>query len=112
MKCTHFYNPYHKPFTKCGSSKHTQNRRQQDRQYNHKLNPAVRPRNLCPHGKAGSITHFEGVSVTLLIKHAKHLTLPYFFTLSQTARFSEKKKMNINVCFDFLHNFCLKHISF
>ena len=40
--------------------------------------------------------------------------LQYFFTLSQTARFSKKEKVYLsqNVCFDFPYNFDLKHFSF
>ena len=38
--------------------------------------------------------------------------LQYFFTL-QTARFPKKKSYwTQNVCFDFVHNFCLTHFSF
>ena len=32
--------------------------------------------------------------------------------ISQTARFSEKKLLTENVCFDFLYNFYLKHFPF
>ena len=82
MKCTQFYNTYHKPFTTWGSSKHTQNRRQQDRQYNYKLKTVRCSRSQYPHGEAGSITHSEGVPVAVLMKHAKCTALPYFSTLS------------------------------
>ena len=74
---THIYNSNHKPFTKCGSSKHTQ-QEATDRQFQYKLNTELRSCNHCCRRKAGSITHSECMSVALLNKHAKHLDLPNF----------------------------------
>jgi len=57
----------------------------------------------------------EYVSVALVIHHAKpcaveffHIIAGYFSTLSV----GYKKKITINVFFDFLYNFCLKNFSF
>ena len=66
---THIYNSNHKSFTKCGSSKHTQ-QEATDRQFKYKLNTEVRSRNHCCRRKAGSITHSKCMSVALLVKHA------------------------------------------
>jgi hypothetical protein len=38
------------------------------------------------------------------------VTAPYFFILSQTALLGGG--LNVNVCFDFLYNFCLKDFLF
>ena len=67
-----------------------------------------------------STIYSEFVSVALVIQHAKsmyHITLlsvacmpiPYFSTLSHTQDIFRKNLQNINVCFYFLYNFCLKH---
>jgi hypothetical protein len=76
---------------------------------------------FCKHcwcGKAISISYSERVSVALGTHHAWAYTilstvvclaLPYFFILS---RFLEKIYGELNMCLDFLYNFCLKYLSF
>ena len=76
----------------------------------------------CCSGKAISITYSECVSVALVIQHAmrmRHISIvawpavPYFSKLSQKRRDLKKKSFwTQNVCFDFLYNFCLQHLSF
>ena len=39
-------------------------------------------------------------------------TVPFFHIVSQTALFSGRKSLINVLCFDFLHNFCLKYFSF
>ena len=70
-KHTHLYNLYCEPFATCSSSKHTNSSRQQDRQCKYKLNTEVCSHSHWCHGKAGSITHSECVSMDLIIKHAE-----------------------------------------
>jgi len=39
--------------------------------------------------------------------------VPYFTHYPiNVAIFGEKKLLNVKLCFDFLYNFCLKHLSF
>jgi hypothetical protein len=38
--------------------------------------------------------------------------IPERVTLTHKGRDLKKKLLNKNVCFDFLYNFCLKHLSF
>ena len=63
------------------------------------------------------------VSVALVIQHAmrmRHiilssvarLALPYFPTLSHKRHDFREKVTEYEMCFDFLYNFCLKHLSF
>ena len=48
----------------------------------------------------------------IVIRDLPRFTM-FFRTISSKAWFSKKKKLlEKDVCFDFLHNFCLKHFSF
>ena len=50
----------------------------------------------------------------IILSSAACLALPYFATLShEQQEFSKKKSYwTQNVCFDFLYNYCLHHLSF
>jgi len=73
-------------------------------------------------GKEIRITYSECVYLALIIQHAMcllHIVICglsgctiFFHFISKTARFSEKSYWVLNVCFDFLYKFCLKHFSF
>jgi len=63
------------------------------------------------------------VFVSLLTQHLKRMrpilflfvvcrAVPYFSKLPNKRHYFRKKKLNQNVCFDFLYNFCLKHFSY
>ena len=80
--------------------------------------------NHCCCGKAVSIriTQPVCVFVGLGIQHAmrmRHILICGLsgcailsHIISQSARFSKRKVIEHETCFDFLHNFCLKHFSF
>ena len=83
----------------------------------------VRSQKHCCHGKAISITYCECVFVALVIQHAMHvhhivicitcLALHHFYTLCHKQHnFRGGELLNGKLCFDFLYNFYLKHISF
>jgi hypothetical protein len=79
--------------------------------------------------KLVSITYSECMSVALIIQHAMCMnriilppvacpTLPHSPTLSHKIQdifwggVEGGRILNMNVCFDFIYNFCLKHFSF
>jgi hypothetical protein len=86
-------------------------------------NVVARYCNHCCSGKAISITYSQCVSVALCIQHAMcmpHIivssaacpALPYISTLFHKRPDFRKKKIESDVSFDFLYNFCLKLFSF
>jgi len=88
-----------------------------------KRNDEERSRNHYCRGKAIRITYSECVSVALGIQHAMHMphvilpsvacpALQYFSTLFRKRSDFRKNTIEQKVCFDFLCNFCLKHLSF
>jgi hypothetical protein len=48
---------------------------------------------------------------TFIIKDGRY-TFSFFHLVSHTAWFSRKKVIDYKMCFDFLDNFCLQHVSF
>jgi len=68
----------------------------------------------CCSGKGTNITNLC-VNVALGIQHAirmRHVacpTLQYFYTLSHKRHDFRKKVFEHKMCFDFVHNICLKH---
>ena len=83
-------------------------------------NIEARSRNHCCRGKAISIYIFFSYAASkahasCCIAICSHSCSTIFLhIISQTARFlKEKKSLSTKyVCFDFLYNFCLKHLSF
>jgi hypothetical protein len=89
-------------------------------------NSEARSRNNCRRGKAINVTYSECVSVALVMQHVKRMrgiilssvaplsyhTFPHY--LINVTIFEKKIKnvVKINVCFEFLYNFHLKHSSF
>jgi hypothetical protein len=72
-------------------------------------------------GKGKSIAYSQRVFLTLVMQQAKRKpsfilesevcpALPYFFALSH--KIFGKQLLTINMCFDFLYNFCLKYFAF
>ena len=78
--------------------------------------------NHCCSGKARSIAYSECILVALDIEQAVrmryivisglHGPTMFLHIIWQPERFSSESYWTQNVCFDFLCNFCLKHISF
>jgi hypothetical protein len=74
----------------------------------------------CWRAKTISTTYSECVFAAFVTQHAmrmRHIVvcgLPsytiFFHIIPKTARFSKKKLLTQNVCFDFLYNFCPKHL--
>jgi hypothetical protein len=66
--------------------------------------------------------YIPSVSVALGTQHAMRMRCIvicglsgctiFFHIISQTAQFFGGKKIEHKMCFDFLYNFCLKHVSF
>jgi hypothetical protein len=85
-------------------------------------NIEVRSCNHCCCGKGISVTQSECVFVALVMQHVMrmfHIAMspvllysifPHF--LIKGTVFEKKTLLNVNVCFDFLYKFCLKHFSF
>ena len=78
--------------------------------------------NHCCRRKARSISYTECVFVALVIQHAMCLrriilspatclVLPYFSTLSHKGYGFREKVIEHTMCFEFLHNVCLRHLS-
>jgi hypothetical protein len=101
-------------------------RDEQDRQFKYSYKGNIEARRCvrwCS-GQANCITHYECVSVVLVIQHAKRMrhvvlssvachTLQYFSTYLINGKvFGEKKIWDIKKCFNFFYNFGLKHFSF
>ena len=84
-------------------------------------NTEARSRNHCCRGKRKSIAYSERVLLAVVTQHVKRKrciilesvvcpVLPYFSVLSH--KIFGKQLLSINMCFDFLYNFCLKYLSF
>jgi len=84
----------------------------------YKHNIVVSSPHYCYRTKAMSVTYSGCVSVALVIQHAKCvcyitllsvacLSLPLFYTITRTVRFSKKKGFCKNHYFYLPYNFCL-----
>jgi hypothetical protein len=106
------------------NSIHSTAKSNKDRQCTYKRNIEALSRNRCCRGKALSTTHYESVSVALVIPYAKRMRriiLPslacwlyhiFLHYLINGTTFGGKILIEHKLCFEFPYNFCLKRFSF